>query len=673
MAGTHPAPPAGERAQLLRELDSAEFEARYGCDRFTATMLTNRCRYVAAHMANQVRSHAFSPVIRDGSDLCAMVSGPAELGYAMAAVSETMPLFYGSIPDAVRIVIEEYGADEMDEGDVLIVNDYYRVGTHLNDVCLMQPVFRDGRIVAVATIRAHFLDMGGIAMGGFEVVKKSTWEDGLRIPPTLLVSRGRTVTSVLKLLYDNTRLGSLCVPDLMTEIKALDMGVSLLGETIDRYGVEAFTGAVRYACDVSAEAIGEGLRTVPDGVYEGEDWLDGDGLPDSPEYSVKVRITKVGDRAEIDLRGSSGPTRTAINGAWPDIKTGLAYALKSLLDPTTPVSSGTLRNVDVIVPPSAMFNVGPPLPCQMYFLVVYTMVHATYRALNPVLGERAVATGYVTASASGHGRRPDGLEGSLVDSAGPAVIGAWGATRHGDADSSQQSSLGNLINDGVEIHELRGPIVWAASDYVPDSAGAGRHRGGAAIVHDTLWRVPAAHTMQLLFHARRPTAGGGVNGGGSGPTTTAWIFDASVSDDGARLPELPSTLEGELYRGATPFGGVVHPDTHAVDPDGELVVLEGKLARPAGAVVRVLSAAGGGWGDPWTRDPELVKRDVRDEYVSIEGAARDYGVVVVGDLRHPERLAVDGPATEELRRSSRPSESTGPQPDPPERSVARRG
>ena len=183
-----------------------------------------------------------------------------------------------------------------------------------------------------------------------------------------------------------------------------------------------------------------------------------------------------------------------------------------------------------------MFNVGPPLPCQMYFLIVYTMVHATYRALNPVLGERAVATGYVTASASGHGTRPDGLDGSLVDSAGPAVIGAWGATRHGDADSSQQSSLGNLINDGVEIHELRGPIVWAASDYVPDSAGAGRHRGGAAIVHDTLWRVPAAHTMQLLFHARRPTAGGGVNGGGSGPTTTAWIFDAEISDDGTPAP-----------------------------------------------------------------------------------------------------------------------------------------
>jgi N-methylhydantoinase B len=642
-----------EAGPRLRDLDGEQFEARYGCDRFTATVLTNRCRYVAAHMANQVRSHAFSPVIRDGSDLCAMVSGPAELGYAMAAVSETMPLFYGSIPDAVRIVIDEYGADEIEPGDVLIVNDYYRVGTHLNDACLMRPVFLDGRIVAVVTIRAHFLDMGGIVLGGFEVQKRTTWEDGLRIPPTLLFSKGRPVKSTLKLLYDNTRLGYLCIPDIMTEVKALELGASLLEETIRRYGFGAFVGAVRYSCDVAGEAIAIGLRSLPDGVYEGEDWLDGDGFPDPPEYKVRVKITKIGDRAEVDLRGSSNATRSAINGAWPDIKTALSYAFKSVLDPTTPVTSGTLRNIDIVVPPDALFNVSPPKPCQMYFLVVYTMVHATYKALHDALGERAVATGFVTASASGHGMRPDGIEGSLVDSAGPTVMGAWGATRHGDADSSQQSPLGNLIGSGVEPHELAGPVMWVSSDYVPDSAGAGTHRGGSAIMSDTLWRVPAAHTMQLLFHARRPTAGGGVYGGKSGPTTTAWIFDGEVSDFGTVLPELPATLHGDFYREATPFGGVVNQETHEVDPNGEYVLLLEKLPRQAGALVRVMTAAGGGWGDPWQRDPELVKRDVRDEYVTIEGAARDYGVVVVGDVRHPEQLAVDTAATEALRAGRR--------------------
>jgi N-methylhydantoinase B len=648
---------SGSVGTRLRDLDDQQFFERYACDRFTATVLHNRCRYVAAHMANQVRSHAFSPVIRDGSDLCAMVSGPATLGYAMASVSETMPLFYGSIPDAVRTVIEEYGPEDLEPGDVVICNDYYRVGTHLNDACVFRPVFHEGEIVAVATIRAHFLDMGGVVMGGFDATKRTMWEDGLRIPPTLLCRRGTPVKSTLKLLYDNTRLGFLCVPDILTEVQALDMGTALLTETIERYGPEAFSGAVRYACDVSAEAIGEGLASIPDGVYEAEDFLDGDGLPDSPEYKVRVRITKVGDRAEIDLRGSSSATRTAVNGAWPDIKTGLSYALKSVLDPTTPVSSGTMRNVDVVVPPDAMFNVGPPMPCQMYFLIVYTMVHATYKALAPVLGERAVAAGFVTSAPSAIGMRPDGIRGSLLNAAGPSVIGAWGASQHGDADSSQQSPLGNLIYEGVELLELGGPAVWASSDYVPDSAGAGTNRGGAAIAHDMLWLVPAEHTMQLLFHARRPPAGGGVHGGGAGPTTTAWIFDPEVSDHARTLPELPVGLHDDVYRRATPFGGMFDPETNEFDLDGEYVKQFENLERDAGAVVRILSAAGGGWGDPWERDPALVLRDVRDEYVSFEGAACDYGVVVTGDLRHPEQIAVDVPATEALRASGRSAPS----------------
>ncbi len=633
----------------MRDLDDDEFRRAYQCDRFTATVLSNRFRYVAAHMANQVHAHAFSPVIRDGSDLCAMVSGPPENGYPMAAVSETMPLFYGSIPDAVRIVMDEYGTEHMVSGDVLIVNDYYRVGTHLNDTCLIRPVFYDERIVGVVTVRAHFLDMGGTNMGGFEVTKRTTWEDGLRIPPTLLFSAGRPVQSMLNLLYDNTRLGKLCIPDLITEARALDVGNDLLVETIDRYGFEAYRGAIRYACDASAEAMADGLRSLPDGVYEGEDRIDSDGLPDSPEYAVRVRIVKVGDRCEVDLRDCSPSTRTTINTAWPDIKTALAYAFKSVLDPHTPMNSGTLRNVEVVVPPNAICNASPPTPCMLYFLVVFTMVHAVYDALSEVLGERAVGTGFITASPTAYAKLDGGLEGSLVRAAGPSIIGAWGATRHGDADSSQQNPLGNLIDGGVEIFELSGPVMWLASDYVPDSGGAGTHRGGASVMSDVMYLAAAEHRMQLLFHSRRPPAGGGAFGGRAGPTTTAWLFDGDVSDQGERLPELPSTLHGDFYRRSTPFGGVVDPETHEIDQEGEPVLLTERLPRTSGAVVRVLNAAGGGWGNPWQRDPVAVLRDVRDEYVTIEGALRDYGVAIIGDVAHPEGLTIDPDATARLR------------------------
>src|SRR5262245_56705515 len=270
----------------LRDLDESEFEARYGCDRFTATVLAHRFRYVVAHMANEFRFHAFSPIIRDAADLCGMMSGPPAMGFPMAAVSETLPLFYGSIPDAVRIALEEYGLDRLVPGDTVVVNDYYRVGTHLNDACCIRPVFHEGELVGAMTIRAHVLDMGGRVAGGWDARKSSSYEDGLRLPPTLLFSAGEPVRSAFALLYDNTRLGRLIVPDLKTEYRALELGERLLLESIEKYGLQAYLGALRYVCDVAAERMQVALGALPDGTYVGEHSIDGDGLPDSPDYFV---------------------------------------------------------------------------------------------------------------------------------------------------------------------------------------------------------------------------------------------------------------------------------------------------------------------------------------------------------------------------------------------------
>src|SRR5262249_28302145 len=192
------------------------------------------------------------------------LSGPPSLGYPMAAVSETVPLFYGSIPDAIRIVLEEYGPERLVPGDTLIVNDYYRVGTHFNDACCIRPVFVDGEIVGAVSIRAHIIDMGGTVFGGWAMSSRSTYQNRLRIPPTLLYSAGKRVPSTFALLFDNTRQGHHVVPDLQTEHHALALAERLLQETIAKYGYDAYAGAIRYACDASDEAMSDALETIPD-------------------------------------------------------------------------------------------------------------------------------------------------------------------------------------------------------------------------------------------------------------------------------------------------------------------------------------------------------------------------------------------------------------------------
>jgi N-methylhydantoinase B len=638
-------------ARRLRDLSDAEFADRYSCDRFTAAILSNRFRYVVGHMSSQLLTHAFSPIIRDSADLSGTLTGPPWIGYPMAAVSETLPLFYGSIPDAVRIVIEEYGPDRLSPGDMIIVNDYYRVGTHLNDVCNIRPIFSDGRFVGAVSIRAHMLDMGGRAMGGFESTKLNIWEDGLRLPPMLVYSRDQPVRSTFKLLYDNTRFPDLIIPDLRTIFRSLQLGERLVLETIDRYGIEAYEGAICFADDASAETMSTALEQIPDGVYEGEEWLDGDGLPDSEPYRVCVKITKRGPRAELDLTGTSSASRSAVNCSWADVKTAIAIALKFLLDPANPVTSGTLRNIDVLVPPDTIVNPSPPHCCQFYWEPVLGIINAVFQALNPVCGPDGwAASDWGGTIQRAEGLYPDGRPWSSPS--GGQGAGPWGATKHGDADSSQQMIFLNMMGGGIEPAELENPYVVLRSEYVADSAGPGIHRGGASNVHDLYWRYAGVHRVQQ-FHIRRAPAAGGVNGGGVGRLGAVWMWEQDDRDD--RTPAyLPLSLHGSMYERARPISGVFDPVTNEANPEGKFVVIPDEVHAAAGALFRTLTSAGAGWGDPWTRDADRVLNDVRDEYVSIDGAARDYGVVVRGDPhRDPERLAVDRGATAELRGSRR--------------------
>lgn len=189
----------------LRDLSDAEMVETYGGDRFTISVISSRLRYIIEHVCTHLVSRAFSPILRDYTDLSAAIAGPPSEGFPVTAVSQTLPLFFGSMPDAVRIACEEYGIDDFEPGDILLVNDPYRVGTHLNDVCLIRPVFFDGVMAGAITIRAHMMDWGGKAAGGFAPDKANLFEDGLVIPPSLIFSKGEKVKSMFQLIRTNTR------------------------------------------------------------------------------------------------------------------------------------------------------------------------------------------------------------------------------------------------------------------------------------------------------------------------------------------------------------------------------------------------------------------------------------------------------------------------------------
>lgn len=636
-------------ASSVRELSDADFFTRYEGDRFTASVLCNRMRYIVEHMSTGLLRNAFSVILRDWYDFNATISGPPELNYPMPAVGNSLAAFFGTMSEAVRNTIEEYGPDEVRPGDVIIANDPYRVGNHVNDMVFIRPVFHDGRIVSFVTLRAHQLDMGGIVPGGFSATKRDVYETGLSLPPLLLYRDDRPVRSTFNLILDNTRFGAIILPDIRTIHQSLLLGERLILESINRYGRDAYLGAIRYAVDVSAESMATALAELPDGVYTAEESVDADGEDDTVEYFVQLKATKVDDRLEIDFSGSSPQARTCINASALDTKSAVVMALKFLVDPTSPYTSGAFRNIDVVLPAGTFLSATPPNGAVfMYWESTQPVMRALFRALEGALGERAVGGDYGSLGIhNANGVLPDGTPWVGIAQCG-GEHGPWGATRHGDADSYQVFYQANSLDPATEAIESEMPAVVLRKEYVMDSAGVGTNRGGAAVRKDTLYLADAEHWTTPLS-TKRPT-GIGVNGGAAGAQGGVWLFPPEATDVAGRQDLVG--IDDACYAASVPVAGVLDPEHKTLDPKGKYFYFASQPTwrTDPNAMFRYQTNGGGGWGDPLGREPERVVVDVRDEYLSVEGAREQYGVVVLGDPQtDPEGLRVDAEATERRR------------------------
>ncbi|NWJ71083.1 hydantoinase B/oxoprolinase family protein [Pseudonocardia sp. ICBG1122] len=634
----------------LRDLTDGQFAARYDADRFTAGVLGNRMRYIVDHMCAGLLNNAFSSILRDWYDFGATIAGPPEQDYQMSTVSNSLAVFLGTMGDAVRNTITEYGPEEVEEGDIIIANDPYRVGNHVNDMCFIRPVFHEGRIISFVTIRAHQLDMGGVVPAGFSATKRNSYENGLVISPMRLYAKDKPVKATFNLIFDNARMAALLYPDMKSIYQALLLAERLILESVARYGVEAYLGAISYTCDASAEAMSTALReSIPDGVYEAEEGIDADGVDDGITYKLKIRIAKQDDRVEVDLSGTSEQARTSVNATALDAKTAIAVGIKMLIDQTTPFNAGSFRNIDVVVPAGTICSATPPDGCVfLYWESTMPVLQAVYRALSKVLGVNAVGGDYGSLMLhNANGVTEDGTPWTTVAECG-GEHGPWGATKVGDGDSYMVAQLINNIDPATEAIEATSPVVVLRKEYAADTAGAGANRGGASVRRDTLYLRDAEHWSSPL-HTKAPS-GVGAYGGADGVAQACWMFTPESFDIAAEQDLLGT--EPEVYAASTPIAGVLDPEKKTLDPAGEYHYFASNpiwRTKPR-TIFRYQTGGGGGWGNPLDREPERVMRDVRDEYISIEGAYRDYGVVVEGDpLTDPEGLTIDLEATARRR------------------------
>jgi N-methylhydantoinase B len=638
----------------IKDLKQSEFKQIYDCDLFTAALLSNAYRYMAQRMCRGLQRTAFSIILRDWYDVAAALSGPPEMGYPMVAVSDSVMTLIGTIPESIRNTAEEFGPENLEPGDIVVCNDPQRIGSHAQDCIFVRPLYWEGRIVAFVNMKIHLIDMGGTVPGGFSGTKRNKFEDGLILPPMLLYHKDKPVRPTWQLFFDNTRFGEILLTDIKAAYQNMLMGEKEVLRTIEKYGLDVFHGAMRYLLDASEESMRQGLSRIPDGDYEAMQMTDCDAIDDREEYPIRLKIRVRGDRAEIDLSGTHRQARTSINAGAIDAKCAVMVAMKYLLDPKSPITSAIMRPFDILVPAGSVLRALPPdgAIC-LYFESSEGVLTATFEALAPALGEDAIAGCYGCLTMhSSNGVFPDGRPWLTVGQVG-GEHGPLGATKAGDGVDGCSTYFGNGFDPATEAIELDTPVILLRKENLMDSAGAGKYRGGLARVTDFV--LPAeCESYSMPLHYKVPT-GFGVNGGQTGSTGGVWTWspEAYALDKEKKL--LP--LDHDTYRKSKVMAGVVDPETHLPDREKGLYFYplrslgyRNSYPNVPGTIWRYITNSAGGWGDPLERDFEAVKRDVRNEYVSIEGARRDYGVVITGDPHwDPENLVVDLEATEKLR------------------------
>jgi N-methylhydantoinase B len=536
-------------------------------DPITAELVASALVYASEEMGIAVRDAAYSPNIKERLDhSCALFDAGARL----VAQAEHIPVHLGSLPWGLRrslAWLAERGRS-LAPGEMIVVNDPYLSGTHLNDVTVIRAIFHDGKLVGYAANKAHQTDVGGAVPGSMPPDARDLFAEGAVIPPTLLMRGERVVDETVELLMANSRTPEARAGDLRAQIAGNVVGERRFLELVERYGPDIVAAALDKALDDGERRTRAALRALPDGIVRHEDVMEDER--GEPSIVLRVRLEKRGDAIVLDYDGTSPQQPLPLNSVYGVTLSGAYYALRAVTDPRIPMNDGSFRPVEVRVPEGTLLN--PRRPAA----VSAGNVETSMRNADLVLGALALlAPGRVPAQSGGSmnnvmigGLDGDGRSWAFYETNGCGM----GARPHADGIDGIHAHMTNTLNTPIEAIERTMPMLITAYEFNAASAGDGTFRGGSGLVRGFALRAGSAIASLLAErHVVRPK---GTEGGGDGACGTHTF----VGRDGVERP-LPAKTSVTL------------------EP-GDAIVLR--------------TAGGGGYGAPCERSRDARERDAAD-------------------------------------------------------------
>jgi N-methylhydantoinase B len=558
-------------------------------DPVTLAVLNGRLVQIADEMDATLYRSAFNPIIAEAHDACHGLYH-ADTGATLVQGTSGLPIFVGAMAFAVKAVIDKVARDgNLEAGDTFLFNDPYDGGTHLNDFRLVRPLMRAGRVFAWLASVGHWLDVGGNVPGNFNAKATESFQEGFRVPPVKLARAGVLQQDIIDILSANSRVPQSNWGDLNGQLNALDLGERRLNALLDEYGDETIAAALDALSLRAEKLMRANIAALPDGSYSCDDFLDNDGVTDKA-LRIALDLTIAGDRMRLDFSRSAPPCDGPLNIAYSTTVACCYVALKHLFT-DVPANAGCLAPIEFVIPDTTLLAVSAPRPVGGYTETILRVIDVIFGAFAKAAPERANGSPFATINAlSLAGWRAHGRRWVMFCFFG----GGLGGNPEGDGLNHANNPISTATIPPVEILESLYPIMFTQWALRPDSAGAGRHRGGLGAIYE-IEALAADGAEVFLLGERGKYPPFGVNGG-KAAALNRFVYE---TDRGEATPPLVSKITDVKIR--------------------------------PGQKVRLETPGGGGFGEPAARRPEQVVRDVKLGYVSRDSARRDYKVVLRAD------------------------------------------
>ena len=541
----------------------------------------------AKEMGVKLVRSAYSTIIREAQDCSAALM---DRHGNVVAQAELIPIQMGGMSKAFHACADRFPVETLVEGDFYVNNDPFNGAQHLPDVYIYTPIFHGGAVVGFSATIVHHLDLGG-GSPGLNAAATDVHSEGLLLPPTKWnLARDWNGGPLERLIAANIRVPVQTMGDFNAQMAANEVGAGRIRQLCDKYGAEAVVGAMASLLDYSERRVAAAIAAVPEGVYEGEDWLDDDGVSDE-KLVVRTQVEFRDGKISVSFDGTSPQVARNLNAPFTSTVSATMCCIKSVLtDPDIPFNSGAERPIRVSAPKGSLLNPEYPAPVRARMIAAYRVFNALMKALAKAVPERAIAIGFDSTTVVCISRLKNHAYQVYIEVFG----GGFGAGVENDGCDAADSPLSNCSNTPIEALDMEYDF-FRVEDYAlaPDTFGHGRHRGGAGFRRS--YRILDDGVTLSLYGDRFKFAAEGLFGGTDGSSGSC-----------------------DIHRG------------------GEVIRLRSKDAcdLKRGDLVVFNLGGGAGYGAPQERSHEAVAFDVGEGLLSAEAALRHYGYRAGGAAAH---------------------------------------